>query len=594
MDAGQLATEAAVRRMERRLRAVYREAQKDITNKLRGFNLRHLEKDKRLRELVKAGKLAQEDYDAWLRGQVFQGAVWQEKRDAISDVLTNANKKAAQIMNDERVNVFAANANYINYRVEKGSKYTISFNLYDENTVKKLLKDQPELLPRRVINGRKDKAWNRRKISNSVTQGIIQGESIPQLSSRIARDTGMSSLVATTLYARTAMTAAQNIGRIEAMHRQQDMGIKVRKRWIATKDSRTRDTHAELDGQIKPIDEPFIVDDGKKIMEIMEPGDPNADPSLVYNCFVGETNVATDSDIIRSYKHDYSGELIEVETASGVKFTCTPNHPILTPRGWVSAALLNDGDNLLIASIGNSCGFNRNGNIEHIHSRMKALHNALHGMGLMSRDSTLRVDFHGDIPTTDVEVITKKWKLRGNRDSGCADSVDKLLFKDSNEPLVSKSAFMQHFGRVRLASLRFMCGFCEALAFFGRGLAHAVIHGFGTVARSDTAILEPQADSMTGDMQFLRESLDRFPGKVFVDNIVNINITTVSHIPVYNLQTGNSRYFVNTIITQNGEKCNGNFAIAHNCRCSIVSDYPDYPDFKNDDDFREWLKSKGG
>lgn len=280
MDAGQLATEAAVRRMERRLRAVYREAQKDITNKLREFNLRHLEKDKRLRELVKAGKLAQEDYDAWLRGQVFHGAVWQEKRDAISDVLTNANKKAAQIMNDERVNVFAANANYINYRVEKGSKYTISFNLYDESTVKKLLKDQPELLPRRVINGRKDKAWNRRKISNSVTQGIIQGESIPQLSSRIARDTGMSSLVATTLYARTAMTAAQNIGRIEAMHKQQDMGIKVRKRWIATKDSRTRDTHAELDGQVVDVDEPFTVDG----MEIMEPGDPNADPSLVYNC----------------------------------------------------------------------------------------------------------------------------------------------------------------------------------------------------------------------------------------------------------------------------------------------------------------------
>lgn len=280
MDAGQLATEAAVRRMGRRLRAVYREAQKDITNKLRDFNLRHLEKDKRLRELVKAGKLAQEDYDAWLRGQVFQGAVWQEKRDAISDVLTNANKKAAQIMNDERVNVFAANANYINYRVEKGSKYTISFNLYDENTVKKLLKDQPELLPRRVINGRKDKAWNRRKISNSVTQGIIQGESIPQLSSRIARDTGMSSLVATTLYARTAMTAAQNIGRIEAMHRQQDMGIKVKKRWIATKDSRTRDTHAELDGQVVDVDEPFTVDG----MEIMEPGDPHADPSLTYNC----------------------------------------------------------------------------------------------------------------------------------------------------------------------------------------------------------------------------------------------------------------------------------------------------------------------
>lgn len=280
MDAGQLVTEAAVRRMERRLRAVYKEAQKDITNKLREFNLRHLEKDAKYRELVKAGKMAKADYDAWLRGQVFQGAVWEEKRNAISEVLTNANKKAALIMNDERIGVFAANANYINYRLEKGSRGRISFNLYSNDAVKKLLREQPELLPRRVIDGRRDKAWNRRKIANSLTQGIIQGEGIPDVAKRIARDTGLSSFVATTLYARTAMTAAQNIGRIESMRNQLDMGIKVKKRWIATKDSRTRDTHVELDGQIADVNEPFIVDG----MEIMEPGDPYADPSLVYNC----------------------------------------------------------------------------------------------------------------------------------------------------------------------------------------------------------------------------------------------------------------------------------------------------------------------
>lgn len=297
MDAGQLATEAAVRRMERRLRAVYREAQRDIINKLRDFNLRHLEKDKRLRALVKAGKMAKEDYDAWLRGQVFQGAVWQEKRDAISDILTNANRKAAQIMNNERIGVFAVNANYINYRVEKGSKFTVSFNLYNNDTVSKLLKDQPELLPRRVVNGRKDKAWNRRKISNSVTQGIIQGESIPQLASRIARDTGMSSFVATTLYARTAMTAAQNMGRMVSMQHQRDIGIKVNKQWSAVNDSRTRDTHKELDGQVKPIDEPFIVDG----MKIMEPGDPNADPSLVYNC---RCSIVSDYPDYPDFKND--------------------------------------------------------------------------------------------------------------------------------------------------------------------------------------------------------------------------------------------------------------------------------------------------
>lgn len=45
-------------------------------------------------------------------------------------------------------------------------------------------------------------------------------------------------------------------------------------------DNRTRDWHAELDGQLKDIDEPFINSMG----EIMYPGDLNADPANRYNC----------------------------------------------------------------------------------------------------------------------------------------------------------------------------------------------------------------------------------------------------------------------------------------------------------------------
>jgi hypothetical protein len=335
----------------------------------------------------------------------------------------------------------------------------------------------------------------------------------------------------------------------------------------------------------------------------MFPGDPTAKPALVYNCFVGETQIATDSDIIRSIRHDYSGDLVEVETAGGVHFTCTPNHPILRSVGWVPAALLNNGYNLLVANVRNEFGLRRNGNIKHIHTRMKALFNALHYVGLMDRDATLRVDFHGDIPTTDVEVITKKWKLRGNRDSGCADGVNKLLFKDSNEPLVSKSAFVQHLGSVGFAAFRFIGSFGKTLAFFRRRLSHAVVHGFRTITGSNAAILQTQADDVAGNVQLIRECLDGFTGKVFVDNIVNIKITTVRHVPVYNLQTDTGHYFVSYIIPQNNAKCNGNYAIAKNCRCTLTYEYPDYPstmprrdaetgEIVADMTYREWERLK--
>lgn len=76
------------------------------------------------------------------------------------------------------------------------------------------------------------------------------------------------------------MTSAQNAGRMEAMHHAQEMGIKVQKKWLATLDSRTRDAHALLDGQVQDVDKPFQ----SQLGPIMFPGDPAADPGNVYNC----------------------------------------------------------------------------------------------------------------------------------------------------------------------------------------------------------------------------------------------------------------------------------------------------------------------
>ncbi len=86
------------------------------------------------------------------------------------------------------------------------------------------------------------------------------------------------------MFARTAVTGAQNAGRMERLHEAQDLGIKVKKKWLATLDSRTRDSHADLDGQEVDVDQKFkVVVDGHT-MEIDYPGDPTAPPELVYNC----------------------------------------------------------------------------------------------------------------------------------------------------------------------------------------------------------------------------------------------------------------------------------------------------------------------
>lgn len=60
----------------------------------------------------------------------------------------------------------------------------------------------------------------------------------------------------------------------------QKMGIDVRKRWVATKDMRTRHEHGMADGQVVPAKDPFIV--GGE--ELMFPADTAGSPWNVYNC----------------------------------------------------------------------------------------------------------------------------------------------------------------------------------------------------------------------------------------------------------------------------------------------------------------------
>lgn len=75
-------------------------------------------------------------------------------------------------------------------------------------------------------------------------------------------------------------TSAESKGRLDSFAKAEADGIILKKEWIATKDNRTRDWHAELDGQLADRDKPFI----NSIGEIMYPGDPHADPANTYNC----------------------------------------------------------------------------------------------------------------------------------------------------------------------------------------------------------------------------------------------------------------------------------------------------------------------
>lgn len=270
--------------LQGRLQRSYVRAINDIERKLKAHLERFEAAEKKWRDRIAKGEATEEDFRVWRMGQEFTGKRWRDMRDQIVADLYRVNQQSVNAVNKERTNVFADNANYEMYELDQHGRMGMGWTVYNRQSVERLLRDDPELLPEKEISKMKDGVWNRKKVNGAVVQGIIQGESIPQIAKRIAEVTGSQNLQQMVSFARTAMTGAQNAGRIEAMHQAQSLGIKLKKRWMATLDHRTRDAHQELDMQTVDVDEPFEVYSKGIKQEIKFPGDPNAAPELVMNC----------------------------------------------------------------------------------------------------------------------------------------------------------------------------------------------------------------------------------------------------------------------------------------------------------------------
>lgn len=319
-DIGNNETEKTLEELEKKIRKEYTQATKEVEAKIKDYLERYEKKDsirqgylEKQLEKYNAGEIsfdeykkAQNEYKQWKIGQIAVGKRWEEMRDTLAEDLTDTYSKARGMIEGYMPEVYALNHNYATFQVESQSKVNTSYSLYDAHTVERLVKKNPRLLPNYKFGSvtyermrQKNLRWNQQHITSAITQGILQGESIPKIAERM-RNAGYMEYKASIRDARTSITSAQNSGRIEAMHRAKDLGISMKKQWLATIDDRTRHEHRMLDGEREEIDEPFKVDG----YEIMYPADPSAEPEMVYNCrctmvsvFDGYDKKITDFDI---------------------------------------------------------------------------------------------------------------------------------------------------------------------------------------------------------------------------------------------------------------------------------------------------------
>ena len=285
-DEGHEETERVLSDLEKRITKEYSQAEKEISAKLDDYLRRYEKKDEIKQKALQEGKITQQEYDQWKVGQIAVGKRWEEMRDTIAQDLTNTAEKAKSITNGYMPEVYAINHNYGTFQVEKLSKVDTSYTLYDRQSVERLFNDdnvfykKPGWKKQKEINEGKQLAWDKKQVQSVMIQSLLQGESIGNIATRLANTVGDSDRKACIRNARTMTTGVENAGRIDSYKRAEDMGIKLQQEWLATLDGRTRHEHRMLDGQRVAVGDKFKIDG----YEIAYPGDPAAEPEMVYNC----------------------------------------------------------------------------------------------------------------------------------------------------------------------------------------------------------------------------------------------------------------------------------------------------------------------
>lgn len=286
-DLGHQLTDKELAKLEKRISSIYGEAAKELQGTIDDYFAHFEKRDAEMKDLigtvVNGKEWTERDYKQWRLAQIGRGKRFEALRDKVAERITKANQTAVSYVNDATPGIYSLNRNYAAYTIEQVAG-DVGFTLWDEQTVKRLIVEQPDVMPyyppKRAVQRGIDLAWGKKQITASVTSGILQGKSIKGLSDDLQTRIPTMNRDSAIRTARTAVTCAQNAGRQDSYVAAEKMGIKVMKRWVATKDGRTRHEHGMADGQTVPADKPFDVGG----FNLMYPGDSSGPAHLVYNC----------------------------------------------------------------------------------------------------------------------------------------------------------------------------------------------------------------------------------------------------------------------------------------------------------------------
>lgn len=244
------------------------------------------------------------------------------------------------------------------------------------------------------------------------------------------------------------------------------------------------------------------------------------------NCVVGDTKVSG-PDVKVGYRRYYEGEIVTLVTAGGHELAITPNHPVLTDRGWVNAGDLQEGDNLISGTFGNGYLTLRPGeddappSIEDVVSALSMV-----GATRVSGVPVSAEEFHGDGGDSEVDIVARDNLLGNVGDAPVVEPPSEEGFEVGSAALSSEGFPRPSLGNMEalfwggLSSSECLDGLCAThFNLLFRDSLPPESRGFLAPSNGEVSFLEPSPDDSATDAEHLCHLIDALPRLVSLSEV---------------------------------------------------------------------------
>ena len=173
----------------------------------------------------------------------------------IGQMLSQDYREVAKAIKQSQQNIYIEKYMMSLFLYEVASQTSMNFDIPTTQTIQTAI-EQPIEFIKLVPTLQKHRDDTLKRIRMHITQGIMSGEGYSKIAKALRDDLGMAKAQSVRV-ARTETGRALSQAGLDSAMVAKDNGLDMKKRWYATKDTRTRDTHRHLDGTSVDIEDNF-------------------------------------------------------------------------------------------------------------------------------------------------------------------------------------------------------------------------------------------------------------------------------------------------------------------------------------------------